>query len=373
MPTKKNREFYAKIAEEKGGKMLSLEYINCMTKYLWECEHGHVWKTSANNIQRHYWCQECSGNKKKTIQYCKEVAEDRGGLCLSDTYVNNRGLLTWQCSEGHTWETSLFNVLNNHWCHECGGSLQKTIEDCYNLAKDRGFEFLSTEYIKNSTKYLWRCEHGHEWESQYQHIRNGSGCPFCSKKARHTIEDCIRLAEEKNGELMSTEYINNKTDMEWKCCLGHVFISTFQRVNRGEWCPDCSPERRIRTNMKRHGVKYPTQNRNIALKVARKSNNSYIELHWKTGEELVCQARWELKVVQWLNDNKIDFLWQPKTFEMPNGNTYRPDAYLVDDDLWIEVKGYMRPKSKPKWEWFHKEYPNSELWDKDKLKSLNIL
>ncbi|KKM14938.1 hypothetical protein LCGC14_1701060, partial [marine sediment metagenome] len=26
-----------------------------------------------------------------------------------------------------------------------------------------------------------------------------------------------------------------------------------------------------------------------------------------------------------------------------------------------------------KWEWFHKEHPNSELWDKKKLKEMKII
>jgi len=70
---------------------------------------------------------------------------------------------------------------------------------------------------------------------------------------------------------------------------------------------------------------------------------------------------------------KIDYNWQPQIFTMPNGKTYRPDLYLPDSDVWIEIKGYFRKDAKIKWDWFHKEHPNSELWNEEKLKEMKIL
>ncbi len=78
-------------------------------------------------------------------------------------------------------------------------------------------------------------------------------------------------------------------------------------------------------------------------------------------------------MVDYLNSNKIDFLWQPKTFKMPNGKTYRPDLFLVNENKWIEIKGYMRPKSKIKWDWFLTQHPNSELWNESRLREMGIL
>lgn len=132
-------------------------------------------------------------------------------------------------------------------------------------------------------------------------------------------------------------------------------------------------EKALNTNETRYGVRYATQNIEIALKAAKKSNNKHLRYHWKTGEEVICQAGWEPKVVGYLNDNKIDFKWQPQTFAMPNGKTYRPDFYLVDQNIWIEIKGWMRPEAKIKWDWFKTIYPTAELWDKAKLKEMSIL
>lgn len=40
---------------------------------------------------------------------------------------------------------------------------------------------------------------------------------------------------------------------------------------------------------------------------------------------------------------------------------------------WAEIKGYFWDDAKEKWKWFNEEKPNSELWDKNKLKEMRIL
>ena len=132
-------------------------------------------------------------------------------------------------------------------------------------------------------------------------------------------------------------------------------------------------EKAKKTNFERYGVEHPVQNKEISLKSAKNSNNSSIKFHWKTNEELVCQASYEAKTVDYLNTNKIDFQWQPKTFQMPDGKTYRPDLYLVSQDIWVEIKGWMRKDAQEKWDWFKSENPTAELWDKKKLKDMRIL
>ncbi len=115
------------------------------------------------------------------------------------------------------------------------------------------------------------------------------------------------------------------------------------------------------------------------LKAAKNSDNAIIKLHWKTGEELICKAGWEPKVVDYLNSNKIDFLWQPTTFKTniltPKGkiSTYRPDLFLIKENRWVEIKGYFREISKNKWDWLKTQFPTAELWDKKKLKEMGIL
>lgn len=132
-------------------------------------------------------------------------------------------------------------------------------------------------------------------------------------------------------------------------------------------------EKAKNTILERFGVEYPAQNKEIALKIAKSSNNSYIKYYWETGKELICQGSYEARVVDYLNINKINYEWQFKIFKMPNNKTYLPDLYLIDQSIWVEIKGWMRKDAQEKWDWFKSEHPTAELWDKKKLKEMGIL
>ena len=61
----------------------------------------------------------------------QEIAQMRGGLCLSDTYINLKSPLNWQCIEGHLWEAKPENIRNGSWCPECrriGRDLKKKLD-----------------------------------------------------------------------------------------------------------------------------------------------------------------------------------------------------------------------------------------------------
>lgn len=137
--------------------------------------------------------------------------------------------------------------------------------------------------------------------------------------------------------------------------------------------PQRGPKKMKSTMLNRYGVKHSMHSAEFALKQARTSNKIIDIVHWKTGEPVPCHGSYEVKTIEYFNKNQIDFEAQKHVFMMPNGKTYRPDFYLPEKDLWIEVKGWMRKDAQEKWDLFHENHPNSELWDKKRLKELGIL
>jgi hypothetical protein len=227
------------------------------------------------------------------------------------------------------------------------------------IAKEKRGKCLSDVYINSKDRMLWKCEQGHKWGANLNNIKDkGHWCPECAlqtKSEKRRLQDGLNLSAQiafkSGGKCLSDKYINYNTKMLWECKDGHRWLANLNNIKgRKSWCPECAQ-----------------------IKRARSSNNSYILYHWKTGEELVCQASWEKKVVEYFNANKINFRWQPRSFLMPDGRKYYPDCYLFSTKKWIEIKGYMREHNKNKWEWFHKEKPNSELWNGPKLKQMGIL
>jgi hypothetical protein len=238
-------------AKGKGGECLSEEYVNTNTKMLWKCsEHNHPhWETTFGCVKNGgHWCAICSGVAKLTIEECQEHAKRKGGECLSKKYVTALTKMIWKCSEPDhpPWETTFSSLKNiGSWCPTCSGSVKLTLEECQEYAKGKGGECLSEQYVNAFTKMLWKClEPNHPpWEAAFTGMRNrGDWCSTCSGKAKLTLADCQEHAKGKGGKCLSEEYVNNKTNMLWKCSdPDHLpWEADFGGVkNAGHWCRTC--------------------------------------------------------------------------------------------------------------------------------------
>lgn len=174
------------IAKERGGECLSDVYVDSETKLRWRCGEGHEWEAIPYSVKNMgHWCPYCSGRIKLTIEEMREIAESREGKCLSDEYMGNKNKLKWQCKEGHVWEATPHSVKRGTWCADCVGIVKLTIEEMQRIANKKGGECLSTEYINARAKLKWRCSEGHEWENTSDHVKNrGQWCPICARKTR---------------------------------------------------------------------------------------------------------------------------------------------------------------------------------------------
>ena len=109
------------------------------------------------------------------------------------------------------------------------------------IAASRGGILISTEYINNYSKLLWRCSEGHEWEADFNAVSGGTWCPECVRVSiSHTLQHAINLGISKGGRCLSKEYINSKTKMLWECAEGHRWEADFNAVSGGTWCPICA-------------------------------------------------------------------------------------------------------------------------------------
>ena len=73
----------------------------------------------------------------------------------------------------------------------------------------------------------------------------------------------------------------------------------------------------------------------------------------KTGHTV--RSNWEKEIDLMLHEAGIDYKYEPKTFELPNGDTYTPD-FIIRGEIVIEVKGWPDDKSKKRAELFMQEY-----------------
>tara|TARA_B100001123_G_scaffold204876_1_gene232273 strand:+ start:102 stop:995 length:894 start_codon:yes stop_codon:yes gene_type:complete len=182
---------------------------------------------------------------KMYLQECQTIAKERGGKCLSKQYIDDRTKLEWECAEGHRWEATLSNIKFNRgkgtWCGKCYGNTLGTIEEMQQIAEERGGKCLSKEYINNRTNLEWECAKGHKFPARPDNVKHlNRWCDTCGGSKRLTIEEMQAIAKERGGKCLSKEYINNKTNLEWECAKGHKFPKTPTSVkNRGSWCNEC--------------------------------------------------------------------------------------------------------------------------------------
>ena len=141
-------DFAQQFSKQKNGRCLSKEYVNIDSKLILECKSGHQWNASFYSIKNlGTWCPHCSGRTKLTIEEMKELALSKKGLCLSTVYINSDTKLLWQCEFGHQWEAIPLSIYHHGtWCNICNGNPIITIEDMKKLAQERGGECLSSEY-----------------------------------------------------------------------------------------------------------------------------------------------------------------------------------------------------------------------------------
>lgn len=70
---------------------------------------------------------------------------------------------------------------------------------------------------------------------------------------------------------------------------------------------------------------------------------------------LFVRSTWEANIARFFNHMEIRFEYEPQSFELSNGKTYRPDFYLPEYNKFIEVKGF--PGGMDRYRRFRKEYP----------------
>lgn len=188
------------------------------------------------NGEQHYKKIKYFGNKLKKIKYRDynkiEICKNRGIKLVVIPYfqaITDEKLIKYI---GKNINKNITVDLNNF-----NKSFNK-IDELKNLAKKNSGKLVTKNYCGQVNKFEWQCYLGHRWLAHVSNIRRGDWCPYCSGR-RKTVDDLIKLAKTRNGECLSKKYIGTKTKYQWKCEYDHVWESSYNSVKYGIWCPHC--------------------------------------------------------------------------------------------------------------------------------------
>lgn len=198
-------EIAKNYAISRGGELLSNEYINNKEKMLWKCNHPEhqQWHASYDNcINKQSWCILCAGKTKPTndqgLKKAQQYAKSRGGVCLSTEYIteNKKVTLEWKCSnqEHNSWFGTVDNVMHKKtWCAKCEFKKQSNtkkdnqgLQKCQEYAENRGGKLLSTEYINQNTNVEWKCSNPEHtsWFALPKIVSRKTWCSLCSREKK---------------------------------------------------------------------------------------------------------------------------------------------------------------------------------------------
>lgn len=242
-------EIARELAAAKGGQLLSACYVNRTAPLQWRCAQGHEWLASLKHVRSSgSWCLQCARRSMKLgLEIAQDLAHQRGGELLSDSYMSNRVRMHWRCREGHEWEAALKHVKNDcSWCPQCsrasrGRARLNGLALAQQIAELREGKLLSKRYVSNRDPLWWRCRDGHEWEASLNHVKDdGHWCPQCARRSHLPgLEIAQQLAAKMGGELVSQTFVNTRERLRWRCHAGHEWEALLPNVRRGSWCPEC--------------------------------------------------------------------------------------------------------------------------------------
>jgi hypothetical protein len=248
-----------KLAKQKGGKLLSEQYMGVMTPHEWQCAKGHTWFARPNGVKRNSWCPECAGSRKLSIKKIQALAKMRGGKCLTRIYKNGRHPVQVRCGKNHEWKTTGERLRRGAWCPYCAGTVRKTIADMKTLAKRYGGICLSKKYVNGGKKLKWSCKQGHRFSLEPGAVQQGHWCKTCAierrtDRTRLGIIAMKQIACDRGGKCLSRKYLCNKTKLRWECRFGHRWDASPGNVkNQKTWCPICAGKNVRHNRAKRKG------------------------------------------------------------------------------------------------------------------------
>ena len=233
---------YRALAASRGFKWLGPTVKSTKQDTEWECEAGHRFKSTYNRLDQRPnggGCRQCAGLAPLTSVDFHALASRRGFVWLGTAAVNSRTKSQWRCGVGHEWPATYSSVSGGSGCPPCSGNQRKTIEEFVQLAERRGFLWHGPLVPNSKTDTEWECPWGHRWFTTYNAIDQESGCLECTGRLPKTPEDYRRLAAERGFVWDEVVVANTSEKAGWTCAKGHLFQSAYNTIGAGHGCPSC--------------------------------------------------------------------------------------------------------------------------------------
>lgn len=122
-----------------------------------------------------------------------------------------------------------------------------TLEEVQRIFLKQDYQVLSTEYSRRTLPLDCLCPVGHPFKTSLGNFLRGCRCPICAKlnrigrakKYKYSFEEVKRYFETFGHTLLSINYLNAKTPLEYLCPAGHYHKKSFDNFIRSKVCLEC--------------------------------------------------------------------------------------------------------------------------------------
>jgi hypothetical protein len=207
------------------------EYFDSTKPLKFTCVEKHLSQITLSNLR-------CERNIPCRVCVAREAFIKRGLTPLFTEYVNGYSNLPFFCNRGHHYQMSLHSVKKGHGCYICSQN-KYTIEEVKKIFESKNWQLISEKYVGVESLLNFICDNKHSHQISLNSLLMGNGCGRCSIKRKYKLDEVKQLFEEKNYQLVSTDYKRNNQLLDFICDNGHAHKLTVNRLLSGQKCGVC--------------------------------------------------------------------------------------------------------------------------------------
>lgn len=253
-------------------------------KYILDCECGHEFEISPNNVVNGKECPYCANKKLCENNECENCFNKSFAIHEKAQYWSNKNKskprqvfkssgnkYIFDCTCGHEFSKVLYSIISGGWCPYCSNKkLCDNIdcEYCFNnsFASNEKSQYWSKknkltprQILKSSgKKYIFDCTCGHEIIKILRDISRESWCPYCCIQVQQLCEDnnCVNCFNRSFASNDKSKYWSKKnitiprnvakssnSFYLFNCQCGHEINKKLSEVSSGSWCGFCEKKK----------------------------------------------------------------------------------------------------------------------------------
>ena len=120
--------------------------------------------------------------KRLTYSFVKQAFKKEGYILINKKYINSTSKLEYLCPKGHSHSITWGDFSQGHRCAYCSNSVRFEYSYVKNIFESKGCTLISTEYVNSSTKLDYICASGHTHSICWNDFKKGYGCRLCGFK-----------------------------------------------------------------------------------------------------------------------------------------------------------------------------------------------